>query len=227
MSKFSATFLRSAAAAVLAFMAPASFAAHSIAPPRITAELMQMRPTPERIAISFWLSTAAFTDPAYGISPQQAASVTQALDGYELVGIQRARVDPTGSITSDDRAQLRSSARLRLDDGTVIAALSDDDMPPTVRAACDAIEPMMSKLLGKFGETLQMVVFRDADEHGHSRLDARKPGALTITFGGESFHWNLPLVSLLPLRIDSSTGDTFPGDYDFSPFTGNKLLVQP
>ena len=48
---------------------------------------------------------------------------------------------------------------------------------------------------------------------------------MTLTFDKETFTWNLPLVSVRPLRVDRATGDTFPGDDDLSPFTGNKLAV--
>ena len=221
-------FRRCAVAAVLALLAPVSFAGRSIAPPAIGIEVVQMRQDPTHVAIAHWMSKALFTDPSLGLPPEMAKVLMQGLDGFEVFGIANAHLDPsTESITSTDRAETRASARLRLSDGSVIAALSDEDMPASVRGVRDAMSPMMGKLLGKFGETLQLVVFRVADANGHSRLDPRGAGELTLTFDAERFHWKLPLVSLLPPRVDPDTGDTFPGDYEFSPFTGHKLVAKP
>lgn len=97
------------------------------------------------------------------------------------------------------------------------------ELPKGVRAATQVLKPLMASMLGKFGDAMEFVVFNDADEHGNSMADPRAKLLVTLSFDQESFTWRLPLVSLQPVRVDPETGDTFPGDFDFNPFTGTRL----
>jgi hypothetical protein len=40
------------------------------------------------------------------------------------------------------------------------------------------------------------------------------------------FTWRLPLPRLLPAKVDPRTGQEFPGDYLFNPYTGESLVVK-
>ena len=54
-------------------------------------------------------------------------------------------------------------------------------------------------------------------------LDPRKKGSFNYKVGAETYHWRLPLGSLLEPKKDDSTGDEFPGDFLYNPYTGKKL----
>ena len=40
------------------------------------------------------------------------------------------------------------------------------------------------------------------------------------------FIWWIPLGSLLPPKYDSETGEKFPGNYNYNPFTGIRLNLR-
>jgi len=56
-------------------------------------------------------------------------------------------------------------------------------------------------------------------------LDAKKEGSFTLTCYGREFSWRLPLGSLLPPKFDPETGESFPGNYHFNPFSGRELVT--
>ena len=214
--------------ALLLLCVTVSFAARGIAPPKLNAELMQSRQDSSHFTLAMWLSAEMFrSSVAATMKPGDAQRVVDALKGYQIYGVIDATIDgEKASIIAADRAQLRASARLQLGDRAPRAAVPVAELPSSVQAAVEVLKPMMASLLGKFGDSMEFIVFKDADEHGNSIADPRSDLVTTLSFDKESFTWRLPLVSLLPLRVDAATGDTFPGDYAFSPFTGNKLAVQ-
>lgn len=223
MSKFT----RPLVGVLLALCACVSLASRSIAPPAFNAEMMQTRHDHDnrRMALAFWLSTDMFRNSMAGrMTPDEIQRFAALLKGYAIYAILDASLDgENATIVSADRAQMRSSARLRLGDRAPRAALPESELPQGVRIAVQVLKPMMASMLGKFGDSMEFVVFNDADEHGNSLADPHGSLVAALTFDQESFAWRLPLVSLLPLRVDAATGDTFPGDFDFNPFTGNKL----
>jgi hypothetical protein len=42
----------------------------------------------------------------------------------------------------------------------------------------------------------------------------------------QTYRWRTPLGSLLPVKVDAKTGEEFPGNYSFNPYTGEKLSVR-
>ena len=211
--------------ALLALCASVSFASRSIVPPRFNAEMMQTHQDDTHFALAIWLSTEMFKNSVAGkMKPSEVQEVADALKGYAIYGLIDATLDSDeGTIVSGDHAQMRSSARLQLGDRAPRAIVPVSDLPSGVRAAVQVLKPLMASMLGKFGDSMEFVAFNDADEHGNSLADPRGNLVASLSFDKELFVWRLPLVSLRPLRIDPATGDTFPGDFDFSPFTGHKL----
>ena len=220
-------FRRPLVGVLLALCASVSSASRSIVPPAFNAEMMQTNHDQDnhRMALAFWLSTEMFRNSLAGqMKPDEIQRFVAVLKGYAIYAVIDATLDTNGAtIVSSDRARMRSSARLRLGDRAPRAAVPESELPQGVRIAVQVLKPLMVSMLGKFGDSMEFVVFNDADEHGNSLADPRGSLVVALTFDQESFAWHLPLVSLQPLRVDPATGDTFPGDFDFSPFTGNKL----
>jgi hypothetical protein len=57
-------------------------------------------------------------------------------------------------------------------------------------------------------------------------IDAMQAGTMQVKLFDQSFKWRTPLGSLLPLRVDAKTGEEFPGNYGFNPYTGEKLTTK-
>jgi hypothetical protein len=220
-------FRRPLVGVLLALCASASVASRSIAPPGFDDEMSQTHQDNAHLSMALWLSTAMFKRSVAGdMKPADVKMVVDALKGYAIFGILDVTLDGTqAAVNSADRATLRSSARLQLGARAPRAIVREADLPPGVRAAVQVFKPMMASMLGKFGDSMEFVVFNDADEHGNSLADPRGSLVASLSFDKESFAWRCrwSACGLQPLRSDPATGDTFPGDFDFSPFTGNKL----
>ena len=214
--------------ALLVLCTAASFASRSIVPPSFDDEMSQTHQDDAHLAMAMWLSTEMFKRAiADEMKPADVKMVVDSLKGYAIYAIVDATLDATqATVTSVDRARLRESARLQLGERAPRAIVREADLPTGVRAAVQAFKPMMAGMLGKFGDSMEFVVFSDTDDHGNSLADPHANLVASLSFDKEQFVWRLPLVSLQPLRVDPATGDTFPGDFDYSPFTGNKLTVQ-
>lgn len=210
---------------LLALGVSASFAGRSIAPPSFDDETTQTHQDDNHLAMALWLSTEMFSQQVTAtMDAASAKEVVATLKGYAIFGIVDATLDSeNANVAATDRERLRASARLQLGDRAPRAIVREADLPPNVLATVAVMKPVMAGMLGKFGNSMEFVVFNDADEHGNSLADPRGHLVATLTFDKETFAWHLPLLSLQPLRVDPATGDTFPADYDFSPFTGHKL----
>ena len=96
-------------------------------------------------------------------------------------------------------------------------ALSED-----VVNLISTMKPVMAGMLGQFGKALEFIVYTNV-QGGRKILSAKSKGEFDYRLYDQTFHWKLPLGSLLPDKVDPETGETFPGDYVFSPYTGRKL----
>lgn len=221
-------FRRALVAAMLALCAGAALASRSIAPPSLDDETTQTHQDGTHIAMAIWVPNEVFRKAASDLDPAAVKQVAEALKGYAIVGIVDVNITaPEGNVVPVGRAGMLASTRLRLGERAPLPILQGKDLPPVVSAAAEVFKKMMAGMVGKLGDSMEFVVFKDADEHGISLADPRGSGVMTLTFDKETFVWSLPLVSVLPLHVDRATGDTFPGDYEFSPFTGHKLEAAP
>ena len=216
---------RPLAGALLALCASATFAARSIAPPVLSDETSITHQTGAHLAMAMWFPREMFEKAISGKKDQAAArKFLASLNGYMVYGVLDVTLQPEGKgVVSVDRAALRASARLQLGDRPERTPLAEADLPPGARTTVNTMKPMMAAMLGSLGDAMEFMVFKDTDERGNPLAAPLGNTVVTLTFDQESFVWHLPLVSLLPPRVDATTGDTFPGDYDFSPFTGHPL----
>ncbi len=218
---------RALVGAVLALCAGSALATRSIAPPTLDDETTQTHQEDTHVAMAIWVPTEVFLKSAGdSLDPVDLKRFVDALEGYVIIGLIDVNITvPDGDVVPVDATGMRASARLKFGDRAARLVLREKDLPPMAAAAAQEFKKLMAGMTGKLGDSADFVVFKDADEHGRSLSDPRGSGAMTLTFDKETFTWSLPLVSVQALRVDRATGDTFPGDYDFSPFTGNRLAV--
>jgi|GEM_PF-4018293 len=213
------------AAVLLASCASSSFASRSIAPPTLDREAVQRHQDDRHMAMVMWFAPQFFEMSAVGkADPVATRTMMARLEGYAIFGILDVRLDTaTATVVPDDRDRMRDSARLKFGDHAPLTPVREEDQPDDVRTMVRFMKPVIGGMLGQVGDAMEFVVFKDADEHGKSQMNVHAHTRAALDFDNDSFTWNLPSVSLLPARVDPSTGDTFPGDFDYSPFTGHKL----
>jgi hypothetical protein len=173
------------------------------------------------IPVQFW-EESLNANPS--VPPEARAQVLGALADYTVIGVLRAGAGLGGLTNVIPKEELVKNLRVELD-GKVVEPLAPEKVSSTAQLLLLQMKPALGAIIGQVGQSLEFVVF-PAKENGKALIDPTQPGNLLVTFYGESYKWRLPLASLLPRRKDPKTGEDFPGNYNFNPYTGGKLATK-
>jgi hypothetical protein len=154
-----------------------------------------------------------------------ARPVLASLDQYLVFAIIRASSGNGGQlVAARTRDEIVVSSKLVVD-GHAIDAVPVDALSPIAAALFEKFRPVMAQMLGSFGGSMVLVAY-PAKVGEQTLVEATRPGQFSYTLYDQTFHWRLPLGSLLPPRVDTKTGEEFPGNYLFSPYTGEPLVLK-
>ncbi len=154
-----------------------------------------------------------------------ARPVLASLDQYLVFAIIRASVGNGGQlVAARTREEIVVSSRLVVD-GHAIDPVPVDALSPIAAALFEKFRPVMAQMLGSFGGSMVLVAY-PAKVGGQTLVDATRPGQFSYTLYDQTFRWRLPLGSLMPPRVDAKTGEEFPGNFLFSPYTGEPLVLK-
>jgi hypothetical protein len=173
--------------------------------------------------IVWWLPTEfwdAATATNAAVTPQTRAQVTALVDDYVIFALVRARISLEG-VQATPRDELLRSARLEIN-GQSVPPLPVTELKPGAQAILAAMKPIFASFLGSFGQSMEFVFYPNS-LRGRRLVDAGKEGNMKYALFDQTYTWRLPLGSLLPPRRDARTGEEFPGNYQFNPFTGDRL----
>ena len=170
------------------------------------------------IPVEFWELTLK-QDP--NLTEQQRKEFIAALDDYSTFVVSHSTAGVFGGITNKSRTEIKENISLVVDDNELLP-LNSDELSSDAAAFFTMMKPMMAQMLGQFGEGMEFFIYSNKIK-GKLIIDPKKEGNFYFECFGDKFEWRLPLGSLLPPKIDFETGETFPGNYKFNPFTGSKL----
>lgn len=105
--------------------------------------------------------------------------------------------------------------------------LPADGLPAQLTATLDMVRPLLASVMGPLGSHLHFVVFPGRDAAGTRLVDPLDSGRLGVKTQVATYAFRLPLGSLLPPLHDPATGEAFPGDYQYNPYTGAPLQPAP
>jgi hypothetical protein len=169
----------------------------------------------------FWEASMAANP---NVTPEARADVLKALADLQIVALLRGKTSLAGLTEVPSREEMLANARFELN-GKVLEPLDGEKVGVGAQAILSSIKPVLSGMLGQFGQGLQMVVYPSKQDN-QRLIDPRKPGSFQYTLFGQTFQWRMPLASLLPKKVDPKTREEFPGNYDFNPYTGGKLSTK-
>ncbi len=192
-------------------------------------ETQQTRSTAEATKLVWWMPNEFFIQ-----SSQERGSSKKTLDetlaligDYAIFAVIDTKIGNFGTITAKTQSEVAASTHLLLNGKTRIEALNEAEIPEGVQTMTAILKPMFANMMGSLGKSFQFVIFKNRQDDGSLLIDASKTGSFTFMLSGDAFAWRLPLGSLLPVRFDPKTGEEFPGNYNFSPFSGDKLVLKP
>jgi hypothetical protein len=187
-------------------------------------ETQQSSTVAQQLTMVWWIP-AEFWDVSLAgnpnVTPDTAAQVHAAFQDYQVFALLRANTGLQGLSNVASKADLLSNGRLEVD-GKMITPIDPDKVPAAVQTILGAMKPLLAGMLGQMGQSIELVVY-PATSDGRRVTDPMKPGSFQFTLYDQTFHWRLPLASLLPKKIDRKSKEEFPGNYDYNPFTGDKL----
>lgn len=145
------------------------------------------------------------------------------LDDYLLIATVRGKVGLTGIDQFAGSDTLLEDLRVVDASGTSHAPLAPARIPAQLKNLLAVLRPVMANMIGPMGDNMHFAVFNARDAKGKLLFDPLVDGRLQVRTANNAYPFRTPLGSVLPLQHDPETGESFPGDYHYNPYTGGAL----
>lgn len=156
------------------------------------------------------------------LTEAQKKEFVSTLENYTAFAVIVGDVGILGGMNFKTRDEILANIQLKIKNKE-INPIAHKDLTPDASNLFASMKPTMENMLGKFGQGMEFVVYKNKDKE-KLIIDPKKPGAFIFESFGVEHTWRLPLGSLLPPKFDKESGEMFPGNYNFNPFTGAKLI---
>ena len=200
------------------------------APEALIKDLQRLTRSHDRMTLVLWLPAEfwrASLESEGKMTPQDVDRFVKELEPYVVVAVADGQVGMLGSVNFSEPESLRGAVTIEDSEGKLFSALPDSEISPGVRNLTQMMRPVLGNMMGAFGAHVAFLVFPGIDKGGHPTVKPGKEGTFVVHVGTVAMRYKLPLGSLLPPMIDAKSGETFPGNYHFNPFTGVKLSPAP
>lgn len=214
--------------ALLALLISAGALAHGADISKLITETQRMSQGAKNLTLVWWIPTE-FWDASLAQNPavteEQRKEFTAVLDRYVVIAVASVDIGAFGGMTPKSRDAVLENTELKIG-GSVRAVLDDSEVSPDASNFVRMMKPMMANMLGQFGQGIEFMLYSNVGDDGERLIRATAQGRMNCTAFGNAFEWTLPLGSLLPPKLDPKTGQEFPGDFMFNPYTGTKLVTK-
>jgi hypothetical protein len=173
----------------------------------------------------FWASSLA--QAGDNLEARYKKRMLETMGRYVVIAAIKGDPNPIVRGKFATEATLRELLRIVGAEGEVYAPLPPEQLDEDMRSLLEFYRPMLGKMSGEIGDNLHLMVFPARDRAGRPLADATANGRLRLRFGEVRFEYRLPLGSLLVPRRDPATGESFPGNYLYNPYTGARLEGVP
>ena len=155
------------------------------------------------------------------LTAEAKASVLKQLSAYNIIAVVDADFDEFGAIHPRTEEDVAATAVLTLN-GKTIDRIPEAKLPDAMKNLLGGVRPVIQNGLGTFGKAMYMFIYPANTEAGAPTWE-KSNGELSYALGEKKSKWRLPLASTLPVRHDAKTGEEFPGDFKYNPYTGELL----
>ena len=155
------------------------------------------------------------------LSPEGKMQLLDMFAHYNMVAVVDADIDALAAFQPKPEADVAAHSKLILNDQT-IAMVSEADLPDGMKNLLGAIKPILVNAMGSLGKGMYLQIY-PADKDPTAARWEKSEGKLAFTLNDREYQWKLPLPCVLPLKHDPKTGEEFPGDYKFNPYSGSPL----
>ena len=180
----------------------------------------------DRLTLVFWMPLEfwrATLESSGKLSDKGMQQFVQTVQPYTILAVLDGETGLGGAINYAQPDALRASVTLEDTGGNVYQPLALDKIDEGLNNLLQMMRPVLSSTMGPMGAHMEFLVFTSTSKVGKHFVDVRTDGALIVHVGPKTFRYRLPLGSFLEPVVDVKTGETFPGNYHFNPFTGSPL----
>jgi len=219
---------------VMAVIACLTWAGHAVAGGQgvqnLVQETMKFDRDDNLFRLIWWIPTE-YWEQSFKSQPNMTEAQRQefykVVNDYVVVAVIDAKTSMLGSLSASTRDVILSKITLTAGATAPLKPLADSEVSGDAKNLFSMMKPVLGNLMGQFGNSMEFVFFKGLDDRGVHLLDPTHAGLVTINYDGGKYAWRLPLGSLLPPQYDAQSGEAFPGNYIYSPFTGAKLAPKP
>ncbi|MGS1079985.1 hypothetical protein [Pseudoxanthomonas beigongshangi] len=158
-------------------------------------------------------------------TPEVLSGLSQTFNDYNIVAVVQATVADDMEYRFTPEADVRDSTVLIDPQGRTHAVLAEDKIPTRLAATLAFLKPVLANGIGPMGRSMYFLVFPGNDAQGRRLIDPLGDGVARVQTTNKRHDFRLPLGSLLPDKGDTTTGESFPGDFLYNPYTGRQLDV--
>ena len=160
------------------------------------------------------------------ITQEQKEAVLQALDDFLMVAVVDGKFSALGTLTGAPKSEIIKKVTVDVG-GRTLKPIAEGDFSGDARIFFDTMKPMLASMMGQLGEGMEFIAFEGRDAEKQRYADPKGTGSIKVRIDADEYTFRLPLGSLMPPMYDPSTGEEFPGNYKYSPFTGKSLQPSP
>lgn len=157
------------------------------------------------------------------LSDADRKQFTSQLEGYLLVATVRGKVGMAGIDEFAGADALLGDLRIVDAAGATHAPLAPSRIPAQLKNLLSILRPVMANMIGPMGDNMHFAVFDARDAKGKPLFDPLADGRVEVRTALRAYPFRTPLGSALPPQHDPRTGESFPGDYLYNPYTGGAL----
>ncbi len=148
-------------------------------------------------------------------------SLAATFEKYTVIAVCRGDVSALGSIQKSNEA-VSSETITCFVNSKRLKRLAPEDIDAETTQLFAMMKPGMESVLGQFGKTLEFYIFENPYLSSGPLIENME-GYLTINAYEKKNKIRLPLAAMLDPKEDRKTGDIFPGNYKFNPYTGDPI----
>jgi len=196
----------------------------------MVAETQKQSPDPDVMDLVWWLPLEfwqASMAQEGSLTEKDLQDVAEVLSPYTMVSVAFGALGPFGGVTWLDPELLRQKTVLVDADGNEYRPYPSAEVGPDARNLISMMQPMLGSLLGAMGENFNFFFFPADGVSGKPIADPSRKGSFSVKVGDKTYEWRLPLGSVLPPQKCPVDDEPMPGNWQYCPWHGKKLVVVP
>ncbi len=211
------------------FFLPITLLSQNVDVAKLVEETQQVKMGNKHVAVVWWIPNEYWEksfkdDPT--VTEEMTKEFIEVFNEYLMLAVIDSDLGPFGGVKNKDVDSIKNNIRVILSDQTILKPLPEEKISGDASNFISMIKPMFTKMMGQFGSGMNFILFRGVDEDGKRLLDPGVENRFEVNLYAEKFSFRLPLGSLLPDKYDPETGEIFPGNYNYNPYTGVELELK-